>query len=449
MGNIAVSVDGLSKQYALGARRSNDTLRDEIVGFATRLFPGRRAYSAAAPRLPARAGDTIWALRDLSFTIEKGEVVGVIGRNGAGKSTLLKILSRITQPTRGTARIYGRVGSLLEIGAGFHGELTGRENIYLNGAILGMQKREITRKFDEIVSFAEVDKFLDTPVKRYSSGMYVRLAFAVAAHLEPDVLIVDEVLAVGDLAFQKKCLGKMGTVAKEGRTVLFVSHQLATIQALCRRLLLLEEGTLKIDGESQTVIADYLAATADVQAAEVNLTDRPRSMHSREPAIRRAWTLNGTQSKSNLIAMGESLTVCFEYQCRHPVVNPLFGFVVEDWHGRPIFCLNNYIVPAHDNTFKSTSAGIATLHIPQVPLLPGTYFVNLAVMEGEHEYVDYITEAIAIHVQGADVFGFGKIPETTVGVVFVQGCVSVTAKDDLSEGDGHTGVHADSRLAWR
>ena len=212
----------------------------------------------------------LWALRDVSFEVKRGEVVGIIGRNGAGKSTLLKILSRITEPTAGSAKIHGRVGSLLEVGTGFHPELTGRENIYLNGAILGMRRAEIERKFDEIVAFAEIERFLDTPVKRYSSGMYVRLAFAVAAHLEPEILLVDEVLAVGDAQFQKKCLGKMGDVAKEGRTVLFVSHNMVAVQTLCQRAFWLDSGQLKAQGEVGTIVTTYLRAGL----AEDDVTER-------------------------------------------------------------------------------------------------------------------------------------------------------------------------------
>src|ERR671918_1950463 len=224
MSNIAIRVEGLSKQYKIGlATRRHDTLRDQITDGLLSIFRSNGHISATGQR--SASSDTIWALKDVSFEIKHGEVVGFIGRNGAGKSTLLKVLSRITEPTSGRAEIYGRIGSLLEVGTGFHGELTGRENVYLNGAILGMKKSEIDKKFDEMVAFSEVEQFIDTPVKRYSSGMQVRLAFAVAAHLEPEILIVDEVLAVGDAAFQKKCLGKMRNVAsKEGRTVLFVSH---------------------------------------------------------------------------------------------------------------------------------------------------------------------------------------------------------------------------------
>src|SRR5438128_9630341 len=254
MGDIAVRVEGLSKRYRIGARQERYyTLRDTLTEAVARPFQKLAAFfsrNGAGSRTPEAS--SIWALKDVSFEVKHGEVVGIIGRNGAGKSTLLKILSRITEPTEGRARIHGRVGSLLEVGTGFHPELTGRENIYLNGAILGMRKAEIDRKFDEIVTFAELERFVDTPVKHYSSGMYVRLAFAVAAHLEPEILLVDEVLAVGDAAFQKKCLGKMDSVAREGRTVLFVSHNLQAISTLTERSLLLSHGHCVGDGATSS-----------------------------------------------------------------------------------------------------------------------------------------------------------------------------------------------------
>jgi lipopolysaccharide transport system ATP-binding protein len=247
-----IEVSGLSKQYHIGTKLPYKSLRETIMNVVTspaRLFK----------RNGSGENNTIWALKDVSFEVQQGEVLGIIGRNGAGKTTLLKILSRVTEPTEGEVRIRGRVGSLLEVGTGFHPELTGRENIFLNGAILGMRKEEIKKKFDEIVAFAEVEKFLDTPMKRYSSGMYVRLAFAVAAHLEPEILLVDEVLAVGDAAFQKKCLGKMGDVAKEGRTVLFVSHNMGAILQLCSQAMWLEQGKMAEHNDVRTVVTRYLS----------------------------------------------------------------------------------------------------------------------------------------------------------------------------------------------
>ena len=252
MSEIVISARGLGKQYSIGeAQKQRSNLRDQI---ADKCSSSLRSLRSAFTR--SRTGDreqagTMWALEDISFDVREGEVVGVIGRNGAGKSTLLKVLSRITEPTKGYADIWGRVGCLLEVGTGFHPELTGRENVFLNGAILGMRREEIVRKFDEIVAFAEIDRFLDTPVKRYSTGMYMRLGFAVAASLDPEILIVDEVLAVGDAAFQKKCLGKMAGVAKEGRTVIFVSHNMPAVQSLCNRCLLIESGHLRSAGSLQ------------------------------------------------------------------------------------------------------------------------------------------------------------------------------------------------------
>ena len=273
MSDTVISVENLSKRYRIGTKEEGyKTIREAIIdGFTAPIRNLRRLRKLTKfdSDLPnqlnqlnqsdgSNPSDVIWALRDVSFEVKQGEVVGIIGRNGAGKTTLLKILSRITEPTSGDVKLYGRVSSLLEVGTGFHPELTGRENIYLNGAILGMRKTEIDAKFDEIVDFAEIEKFLDTPVKRYSSGMYVRLAFAVAAHLEPEILVVDEVLAVGDAAFQKKCLGKMGAVAKEGRTVLFVSHNMVAVRNLCSRAIWLKDGSLYRSGDVANVTESYL-----------------------------------------------------------------------------------------------------------------------------------------------------------------------------------------------
>jgi len=276
MNSLAICAERLSKEYDIGARQERyNTLRDRLSG-SLRSLVRRRSRPAA--------NNKFWALRDVSFDVPRGEIMGFIGRNGAGKSTLLKLLSRITDPTDGLARIYGRVGSLLEVGTGFHSELTGRENIYLSGAILGMSKGEIDRKLEQIIDFAEVDKFVDTPVKRYSSGMYVRLAFAVAAHLETEILLVDEVLAVGDAAFQKKCLGQMGEVAnKEGRTVLFVSHNMAMIENLCQRVIWLKDGRIAGDGAPNGVISSYLAELSQMSSTPlVHRTDRQRHCTANE-----------------------------------------------------------------------------------------------------------------------------------------------------------------------
>jgi lipopolysaccharide transport system ATP-binding protein len=275
MSDIAIRVEGLSKQYHIGGQQTYDKLSDQLADMF--VSPFRRAGKLLRGQATGAAelDETIWALKDVSFEIKHGEAVGIIGRNGAGKSTLLKILSRITEPTNGYADIYGRVGSLLEVGTGFHPELTGRENIYLNGAILGMKKAEIERQFDEIVAFAEIDKFMDTPVKHYSSGMYVRLAFSVAAHLEPEILLVDEVLAVGDVAFQKKCLGKMSDVASQGRTVLFVSHNIGLMQTLCQRGIFIQQGTVLMDGSITDAVDAYMQTLEDMELQDLSKrTDR-------------------------------------------------------------------------------------------------------------------------------------------------------------------------------
>jgi ABC-type polysaccharide/polyol phosphate transport system ATPase subunit len=264
MSETVIRAEDLGKRYRIGAARRHNTLRDALASGPPALV---RSLTARLGRTASgRGAETIWALQRVSFAVQRGAAVGVVGSNGAGKSTLLKVLSRITEPTTGWAEIHGRVGSLLEVGTGFHSELTGRENVYLSGAILGMRRAEIRRRFDEIVAFAEVAKFIDTPVKHYSSGMYLRLAFAVAAHLEPEILLVDEVLAVGDAAFQKRCLGKMGDVAREGRTVLFVSHNLNAVQRLCPRCLLLEGGELAAFGPTAQVVARYLTSHAGTTA---------------------------------------------------------------------------------------------------------------------------------------------------------------------------------------
>ena len=259
-----VRVEGLSKQYRLGSRESAyDTLRESLVEVVRSPFKRLRSQNGNVKH------ESMWALRNLNFEVAPGEVLGIVGRNGAGKSTLLKVLSRIIEPTTGRVELFGRVASLLEVGTGFHPELTGRENIYLNGAVLGMKRAEIDRKFEQIVEFAELEKFLDTPVKRYSSGMYMRLAFAVASHLEPEILIIDEVLAVGDAQFQKKCLGKMSNVATQGRTVLFVSHNMIAVQSLCQRAIWLDQGEVVSEGSANAVVADYLTSGTARQLEEV------------------------------------------------------------------------------------------------------------------------------------------------------------------------------------
>jgi homopolymeric O-antigen transport system ATP-binding protein len=318
MSNLAIRVDGLSKKYKIGAvRQRHDTLRDEITEGVKALFSSNGRSKPATADLSEHA---IWALKDVSFEVKKGEVLGIIGRNGAGKSTLLRVLSRITEPTEGRVEIHGRVGSLLEVGTGFHSELTGRENVYLNGAILGMKKAEIDRKFDDIVAFAEVEKFIDTPVKRYSSGMYVRLAFAVAAHLEPDILIIDEVLAVGDLNFQNKCIGKMGDVAREGRTVFFVSHNMGAVSNLCTTGMSFDQGRLINRGDIGSIVNDYIKQNTLSNEVQTKQWSRKGTGEARINMVR---VLDSTGNPCTTFSMGETIVIEMdvEFYRSFPLIN--------------------------------------------------------------------------------------------------------------------------------
>jgi lipopolysaccharide transport system ATP-binding protein len=309
----AISVEQLSKRYRINTRGGTyRTLRESLVGGMSSLWG--RLRGALAPSAGTDQGDEeLWALKDVSFEVQPGEVLGVIGRNGAGKSTLLKVLSRITSPTGGQIDLRGRVGSLLEVGTGFHPELSGRENIFLNGAILGMSRREVTRKFDDIVDFAEVSRFIDTPVKRYSSGMYTRLAFAVASHLEPEILIVDEVLAVGDAAFQQKCLGKMGQVSRQGRTVLFVSHNMTAVKSLCTRAILMEGGRVALDGDVDEVVDRYLTAGTDMSRTGVIPDSAPRLCDVPDEARFRSVRLTDLAGReTNQLYFGQPFRVSFD-----------------------------------------------------------------------------------------------------------------------------------------
>jgi lipopolysaccharide transport system ATP-binding protein len=308
----AVSVEGLGKTYRIDHLSRASTLREAVQGFVSPPFAGFRSL------LQRKEKETIWALRDVSFSVERGEILGIVGRNGAGKSTLLRILSRITYPTTGYADVYGRLSSLLEVGTGFHPDLTGRDNVFLNGAVLGMRRRETARKFDEIVEFAGVEKFIDTPVKRYSSGMYMRLAFAVAAHLDPDVLVVDEVLSVGDAEFQKRSLGKMRDVTGDGRTVLFVSHNMGAVKALCDRAILLRDGRLIADGHVDQVLADYLSSAASHGTGGLIPEDVPRT--GTQEAVLKAISLVARDGRSlSQLYFGQPFSIVLELDSERPI----------------------------------------------------------------------------------------------------------------------------------
>jgi lipopolysaccharide transport system ATP-binding protein len=435
--NSVIKVQNLAKKYVIRheERERYTALRDVIARRSRRLvqrivFPFSREKTAGII-----GREDLWALKDISFEVAQGESLGIIGRNGAGKSTLLKILSRITEPTEGRVTLRGRVASLLEVGTGFHPELTGRENIFLNGAILGMMQTEIRARLDEIVSFAEIEKFLDTPVKRYSSGMYMRLAFAVAAHMDPEILLVDEVLAVGDAQFQKKCLGKMGEVSRGGRTVLFVSHNMPSIQLLCSRVLLIEGGQIKRSGAPATVISTYLSSGLEAGPVEINLIGHTGRRRSQEPALSRAWILNEEGVQTSSVMMDESVTIEFKFSCSRQIRNPGVGFGIEDQSGARIFSLNNYIACTGTNNFSSLRGGIASFHIPNLMLLPGTYHVSLSLVEDQCEWIDFVERAIAFTVQPFDVYGSGKLLEPGQGVVFVRGNISIEPTDGSTQRD--------------
>jgi lipopolysaccharide transport system ATP-binding protein len=335
MNDYVIQVEDLGKRYRIGEQVGGyQTLRDTLVEIAASPF--RRLSKAAGRSSESNDQEIIWAVRNVSFKVQEGEVLGIIGRNGAGKSTLLKLLSRITEPTEGRAIIHGRVGSLLEVGTGFHPELTGRENIYLNGAVLGMKRSEIERRFDDIVAFAEVEKFIDTPVKRYSSGMYLRLAFAVAAHLEPEILLVDEVLAVGDAEFQRKCLGKMSDVSQQGRTVLFVSHNMSAILNLTERALLLEQGKLAKVAPSSEVVDFYLASGHSQTGERVWQADEvPRHAKPFQPLVLRAVDKNG--QIADTLRSVEPMAIEFEYALESPITALRVGIVLTTIRGETVF----------------------------------------------------------------------------------------------------------------
>ncbi len=409
MSDIAIRVENLSKLYHIGrAQERHDTLRDALVASLRRRHRSTGDQSTDATDL--------WALRDVSFEVKRGEVVGVIGRNGAGKSTLLKILSRITEPTTGRAEIHGRVGSLLEVGTGFHPELTGRENIYLNGAILGMRRTEIEAKFDEIVAFAEIDRFLDTPVKRYSSGMYVRLAFAVAAHLEPEILLVDEVLAVGDAAFQTKCLGKMGDIAQQGRTILFVSHNIPSVQHLCHQTVLLADGVLVSKGPTANMVTHYgRLLGSHAKAGEASLTDHPRRRNGSQPLLQSIQLLK-REGVSTRFTMGEALQVTVFMWFTSPIANPNLRLAIENQYGQLITAFTTAL-QCPGLISGSIGRKAVSCTIPALHMLTGLYYITLIVSDGNHD-LDWIDQAVKFEVQSADVFGTGHAPLPEHGIFY-------------------------------
>jgi lipopolysaccharide transport system ATP-binding protein len=388
--DVVIRSERLGKKYRISEREPYLALRDVLarsLRAPARLLGGRRETASSN-------GDSthMWALDDVSFEIRQGEVVGIIGRNGAGKSTLLKILARVTKPTRGFAEVRGRMGTLLEVGTGFHNELTGRENVFLSGAILGMRKAEIQRNFDQIVTFAGLEKFIDTPVKHYSSGMYMRLAFAVAAHLEPEILVVDEVLAVGDLEFQKKCLAKMKDISSGGRTVLFVSHNMAAVQSLCTRVLVVERGRISRDSDPPSAIAEYAGEDVD-------------SSYSAEPSPKRPTITSAS------VSVDEGwLLLSVEFLSPFPLAPPVLGFVMYDPIGTPVFGTNTRIDPPAAE-LPSSAAGHIDVLIPTTHFRPHRYLFSLWL--GDY-YSDYSSVERALQVQLHD-DSPSKLPSQVIG----------------------------------
>lgn len=412
MSNNVITVDGLSKSYMVGhnfdQKENYYALRD-VIARNTRNFARKtRDMLSGRPIIQGDEVEEFWALKDVSFEVKQGDRVGIIGKNGAGKSTILKILSRITEPTKGRIKIRGRVASLLEVGTGFHPELTGRENIFLNGAILGMSRKEIQRKFDEIVDFSEVSHFLDTPVKRYSSGMYVRLAFAVAANLDPEILIVDEVLAVGDAHFQKKCLGKMESAGKEGRTVLFVSHNLSAIQNLCTKGIFFESGEVKFNGNVNTAIETYMSAGVVHSGGFSDLRNhRGRAGNLKKILTTIALISPGNSSQhTNRISIGDDLIIEVGYSCAENILDYMVIGISTLLNER-VLTVGTHLSQGFAGKFEGD--GKVLCHLPKLPLVEGEYQILVAIgKKTTLENIDFVNDAVRFCVTDSNFFGTGK-----------------------------------------
>jgi len=431
MTDAIIEVDDLGKRYRIGAVEKPRTRAREIRRLATAPFD----WLARTLR-HASDEETLWALRHVSFQVRRGEVVGIIGRNGAGKSTLLKILSRITEPSEGRAVIRGRVGSLLEVGTGFHPELTGRENVYLNGAILGMKRAEIARKFDEIVAFAEVERFMDTPVKHYSSGMYVRLAFAVAAHLETEVLLVDEVLAVGDVPFQEKCLGKMANVAHEGRTVLFVSHNISAVEQLCDRAVVLARGSVAADGPAKETAQGYWRSVHESPAESLaERTDRRGTRALKFTGLR---LLDAGGGETPYATAGAEATLALEYEAKdgQPLQNVHVAMALRGRLDQPVCHLSTRV--ASRDFEKVPARGIFLCRVPKLPLQPGQYTITVFCSVGG-DVADWVQAAGTVQVQSGPFYPTGLLPPQEYGPFLIAHSWAVAEPRRAGGPGGHAG----------
>ncbi len=400
----AIEVNGLSKQYQIGPTNQETMLRERLVNLAKRSLLRRKTRE-----------ETIWALRDVTFSVRRGEIVGLIGRNGAGKSTLLKVLSRITYATAGCVKVNGKVASLLEVGTGFHEELTGRENVYLNGSILGMPRRDVERKLDAIVEFSGVEKFIDTPIKRYSTGMRLRLGFAVAAHLDPDILIVDEVLAVGDAPFQKKCLNAMGEL-RGGRTVLFVSHNLAAVENLCERCIWIDDGRLRMDGETRSVIGAYLEAMSGNEG-NMDLSEVANRGGAGGVRFRGVEFLSPEGEPQNLVRAGDPLVIRLHYSATEPVAYPSLGFRMYTETGT-LVTDTSFWHHGIDIPLLASGEGYADLEIDGLNLLPGKYTISLWASGMNGVIHDNVEHAVNLEVEMSNIYLSGRVIDNRHGIVF-------------------------------
>lgn len=420
-----IKIENLSKKYVIGHQRqeSYSTLRDVMMHKIRGI--GKRLRHPLSPNREKTTLEEFWALKDINFEIKQDERVGIIGRNGAGKSTLLKILSRITEPTTGRINIKGRVASLLEVGTGFHPELTGRENIFLNGAILGMSRVDIKKNFDEIVAFAEVEKFLDTPVKRYSSGMYVRLAFAVAAHLEPEILIVDEVLAVGDAAFQKKCLGKMKDVGKEGRTVLFVSHNMGAVKLLCQKAILLDQGSVAQIGRASYVTEAYVNIQNSYESDKSGNWykvdfDKLYKHQIQGFAITGIELLNfNDNTSSSGVRTGDPFVIRIKYTASRKFVAPAFVVSIKDHLGQKLVRLSTMPISGY-RILKIYKNGEISLFIESLPFVAGNYFIDIGFVRERVEWLLKLDGVVQFNVHPQDVYGSNFILDRSRGIIVVK-----------------------------
>lgn len=426
MSGVAIHAEGIGKRYRVGtAARRSDSLREALIGGIKAPFRNLAGLRSLSRFDREEGEDVFWALRDVSFEVPEGQVLGVIGRNGAGKSTLLKVLSRITEPTTGFVELRGRVGALLEVGTGFHADLTGRQNIYLNGSILGMDRGYIDRVLDQIVDFAGVERHIDTPVKRYSSGMYLRLAFAVAAHMEPEILIIDEVLAVGDAQFQKKCLGKMGEVAREGRTVLFVSHNMAAVENLCQQAMVLSRGRVDFIGTQREGIRHYLRSAGADGGSVRERTDREGSGDIR------VVQLDLRDADGHLLdvaSCGSDVEVWLHYEMRAGFSpgKVIASLQVRTQHDMPLFLQHNRMTGQEFG--RLPRRGVFVCRIPKLPLAPSSYRLSCSV-QNDGEVMDLLEEAGSLTVVAGDFFSSGEVPPDT------HGCSLVPATWDVREAE--------------